>query len=1717
MKFNLLKSYRYALNATIQTINKQKLVRMKRFYIAIMVMMMSGFAYSQIDVIATAGTLNASYANIKLAFDAVNAGTHQGDITINVVSNGTDAAAPAVLNSGDAAPASYTSVLIRPTNDGVIISSTTVGGRGVIELNGADNVTIDGDNPNTGGTNRNLEVKHLASATTTYTSVIRLSTAAAVTSADNNIIKNCKITGSAVGRNISTATSTTGSENTTFGIYAGGNGGAAITSVTTNTALATTTINNLMVDNNEIISCARAIVFNGAAAGVSALGTTVTNNLIGDQNALAGVRPYTSPSNTVYTKSVYIAGATIVTITGNSIRNIMSYVSTLTTGIELTSAIGSGGVNISNNIINGIINNNASSGQGINISSSASNYLISNNTITNVQGNSSTVTAGIQAAALTGTAATIERNKISMIYQWSTTGWLAAGINLSAGNNITIQNNFVFDVHAFIANDAINATYGSQGIRIAGGTGHKIYNNSVNLYGNSIGSSTFNLASAFTITTTTLTGIDVRNNLFANSITGLPTNSSTVAMYLPSGGTSTMNLTLNNNIYYQGSGVGPGIAQVGTTTGNIYTAPNFDPASSSPATNLRSYTVTLSASGDNDNASNASIVTPPFTSNSDLHLNLAASEITNVEQKGALVGLAIDIDGELRPNSGTTFPDLGADEVILASCSGQPDAGVASPSTIIKCSGQTQTFTATGLSSGTGISYQWKVSNTSGSGYNNVMGGSGANTSNYTTGALSTGTFYYILETTCASSGLSNISNELTLTVNPTPTASASSNSPVCGGTTLNLTGSTDIGTTFSWSGPNAFSSNSQNPSISNVPNNASGTYSFTATLNGCNSLPSSTLVSIVGAPVVSMSATPDVICTGENSQLLANVSSFSNLKITEVTLYDQGTGLTTPYPVFIPSTGAQDYVEVSNVSADPIDISGISLFDYPNNSSTSNHTFTFPNGTIIPGNGVSVIHLGSGTDSPPDLFFNTGGTGNILLSGALIGIVLKDGTNIIDAVGVNSGYTFNAATGVTASDWSGFAPSPSGIAGTIRTVANDNNNGSDWVQANSPSPLQTIGTYNGGFTSVPSNVTYLWSPSTYLTSTNIANPIAQNVISSIEYHVTVTNDANCVTLDTVNVTVSGGAVINNDPISISRCVGQSASFTVAAVGPSLTYQWKKNGIDLMDVGNITGSMTSTLNISGVTALDGDNYTVQVSSSCGSPVLSNPATLTINPIPVVSMTPTGQQTICAPNSVLLTVSPSNESYAWKRNNVVIAGAVNNTYSASLAGIYKAIVTITATGCKDSTSVLDTIIVNPQPASPLASATPSDVCSGQDINLMSSAFVSGYTMNPSGTEAFIDIEATGTSIASVSDDSEHNITMQPFTFNGVSYNSARIGMNGAIVLGVSSGEITHLNGALPSTAIAAGNIFLAPWWDDLDVRDVAPLTTIHLDTVGSKYIIQYTNVAHNDDLAFNVKFQIQLDNATNQIHFIYPDAEMGDIDYDFGVNGTIGLQYSATEALQYSTNTASLSNGQCITFTPNILGYAWTGPNAFSSSIQNPTITSATSLANGQYQVVFTNLVSGCTDTAFTTINVTGDMVMNGNNSGAQSLRKVIECSNASDTIYFDAGVTTVTLTDSILLNKNLLIIDNNAPNVNLDFNLSSLNFGIKVPAVNDVQLENINVREIGNNGASVKPLILNQGDLILKNASALKVTTNPAEDSPLVKSEAGSTLGAEGEVGVKKN
>ncbi|MEY2830143.1 MAG: hypothetical protein RIQ33_2001, partial [Bacteroidota bacterium] len=213
---------------------KKTVTRLLLSMVMVLISTLGVWAANEFTVTASSGTTGTQYSTLGAVFTAINAGTHNGNIVIGISATPATAESGAcVLNSSGAGSASYTSIIIRPTADGVVLSGPTVTGRGLIELNGADNVTIDGDNPNTSGTNKNLTITNTAASTITYTSVIRLVTSTLITTTNNIVVMNLNINGSAgTANNTSSFTSaTTGGTGSSCGIVA--SSGASTTTVTT--------------------------------------------------------------------------------------------------------------------------------------------------------------------------------------------------------------------------------------------------------------------------------------------------------------------------------------------------------------------------------------------------------------------------------------------------------------------------------------------------------------------------------------------------------------------------------------------------------------------------------------------------------------------------------------------------------------------------------------------------------------------------------------------------------------------------------------------------------------------------------------------------------------------------------------------------------------------------------------------------------------------------------------------------------------------------------------------------------------------------------------------------------------------------------------------------------------------------------------------------------------------------------------------------------------------------------------------------------------------------------------------------------------------------------------------------------------------------------------------------------------------------------------------
>ncbi|MCH2081782.1 MAG: right-handed parallel beta-helix repeat-containing protein, partial [Saprospiraceae bacterium] len=119
-----------------------------------------------------------------------------------------------------------------------------------------------------------------------------------------------------------------------------------------------------------------------------------------------------------------------------------------------------------------------------------------------------------------------------------------------------------------------------------------------------------------------------------------------------------------------------------------------------------------------------------------------------------------------------------------------------------------------------------------------------------------------------ATATVSASTSEFTCDLSGGPT-NISNNGPVCEGSTLLLTASG--GTTYTWTGPNTFSSPLQNPNITNVTLAAEGTYTVTITDGGCSTV-LTTMVDILPAGDPGTSGSDQVCNAGATTINLTSV-----------------------------------------------------------------------------------------------------------------------------------------------------------------------------------------------------------------------------------------------------------------------------------------------------------------------------------------------------------------------------------------------------------------------------------------------------------------------------------------------------------------------------------------------------------------------------------------------------------------------------------------------------------------------------------------------------------------------------------------------------------------------------------------------------------------------------------------------------------------------------
>lgn len=282
---------------------------------------------------------------------------------------------------------------------------------------------------------------------------------------------------------------------------------------------------------------------------------------------------------------------------------------------------------------------------------------ITGNTVFNMVSSTATTQSAIELGGTLNDSVNVSRNIVWGIKNTNLGGWGAYGINVVSGTNYFIHNNVLYDLSTTNYSNT-STSFNAFGIRLAGGTGHRVHYNSVNMYGAYTATATFTnaaSASAFCVVSTVVNNIDVRNNIFNITSTSTGTaQSSFTSVWFPAGYSFATNI-INNNAYHTDTMSQHYVGRVGTAaTGPFYlTVQDWKAISSVGNPNNDAFSVPPVGRG-----------VAPFTSNT--NLVIPAGVTTGAESGGVAIAALgtpnTDFNNVNRPAGTGSAPDMGAYE-----------------------------------------------------------------------------------------------------------------------------------------------------------------------------------------------------------------------------------------------------------------------------------------------------------------------------------------------------------------------------------------------------------------------------------------------------------------------------------------------------------------------------------------------------------------------------------------------------------------------------------------------------------------------------------------------------------------------------------------------------------------------------------------------------------------------------------------------------------------------------------------------------------------------------------------------------------------------------------------------------------------------------------------------------------------------------------------------
>ncbi|MEI7726590.1 MAG: ice-binding family protein [Bacteroidota bacterium] len=211
----------------------------------------------------------------------------------------------------------------------------------------------------------------------------------------------------------------------------------------------------------------------------------------------------------------------------------------------------------------------------------------------------------------------------------------------------------------------------------------------------------------------------------------------------------------------------------------------------------------------------------------------------------------------------------------------------------------------------------------------------------------------------------------------------------------------------------------------------------------------------------------------------------------------------------------------------------------------------------------------------------------------------------------------------------------------------------------------------------------------------------------------------------------SNSPVITAQPVNQTICNGGPISFSVAATGTGLTYQWRKGSLNIANGGNISGASTETLSINPVNVADAaTNYNVFITGTFSPTVTSMSVSLTLNPTPVPTIGSTNNPCMGSTNNMYYTESGMT-GYAWTTSSggTIVSGQGTSTLNVTWTQLGAQTVSVNylnAAGCMAALPSVYTIFVNSPPNAAGAITGTSSICAGTNGVTYSTTSIVGIT-------------------------------------------------------------------------------------------------------------------------------------------------------------------------------------------------------------------------------------------------------------------------------------------------------------------------------------------------------------------------------------------------------